>query len=60
MKALPNLKEGDEAEIIIPYSKGYDRSNVINIPTGQILIPAYSTLIYRVKIHTVKSIKTNN
>jgi len=58
MQALTHLKAGDEAEIILPFSVAYGHSNVKHALTGQVLIPAYSTLIFRVAVHSVAAPQT--
>lgn len=54
MQALTHLREGDEAEIIIPFSMAYDRTNMVDTRTKQIIIPAFTTLIYRVTVNKVE------
>lgn len=57
-EALCRMHQDEEAYIVIPYGMGYKGSGRYDV-TGngsvQCIIPAYSTLVYRLKITEVKS-----
>lgn len=50
---MQHLKEGNEAEIIIPYAMAYGATEQRTTNGKRVKIPAYSTLVYRVKIERV-------
>ena len=53
-QAFKNLKEGDVAEIFIPYFMGYGTSNTYDNSRRYVLFPAYSTLGIHVEIVEVR------
>ena len=52
---MQHLREGDAAEIVIPSAMAYGASEQRTTNWRRIRIPAYSTLVYRVRVDEVKA-----
>ena len=54
--ALQHMTKGEKWEIWVPYQLGYGREGSVDLYTGEIKIPGYSTLVFEMEVLKVKGI----
>ena len=52
-EGLQGMREGGRRKLVIPYQMGYGTGNVANQQTGEVIIPAFSTLVFEVELLSV-------